>query len=78
MVARNDSQDYERRGANMPTTTGLRQEPLFATDTSCDVALIVEEVVDGTLLDIGDHILLISPVRSGHGPFSQSQNKHGF
>lgn len=47
MTNRNDSQDSNRHGPNMPTTTGLRQEPLFATDTSCDVALIAEEVIDG-------------------------------
>ncbi|SMY21138.1 unnamed protein product [Zymoseptoria tritici ST99CH_1A5] len=40
------SNDSAHRDSKMPTTTNLRQEPLFVTDQSVDVALLTEEVVD--------------------------------
>ncbi|KJX98925.1 hypothetical protein TI39_contig382g00015 [Zymoseptoria brevis] len=41
------SNDPANRDSKMPTTTNLRQEPLFVTDQSVDVALLTEEVVEG-------------------------------
>jgi hypothetical protein len=41
------SNESANRDSKMPTTTNLRQEPLFVTDQSVDVALLTEEVVDG-------------------------------
>ncbi|PPJ57233.1 hypothetical protein CBER1_02846 [Cercospora berteroae] len=35
------------RSESMPTSSNIRNEPLFATDQYCDVARITEEVVDG-------------------------------
>ena len=41
------SRDSESYQPNKPTTTNIRNEPIFAVDQECDVALITEEVIDG-------------------------------
>ncbi|GIZ46402.1 hypothetical protein CKM354_000952800 [Cercospora kikuchii] len=41
------SQACLERSESMPTSSNIRNEPLFATDQYCDVARITEEVVDG-------------------------------
>lgn len=41
------SHDSSEQPDKMPTQAGIKNEPLFATDQDCDVALITEEVIDG-------------------------------
>lgn len=43
----NGSRDTDREQQDMPATTNMRSEPIFANDQDCDVALITEEVIDG-------------------------------
>ncbi|KAF2165157.1 hypothetical protein M409DRAFT_67433 [Zasmidium cellare ATCC 36951] len=43
----NESRERDSKQTNLPATTNIRSEPIFATDQDCDVALITEEVIDG-------------------------------
>lgn len=41
------SHNSNERPDVMPTQSGIKNEPLFATDQDCDVAQVAEEVIDG-------------------------------
>lgn len=41
------SQDSTSQQTMTPTSSSIRNDPLYTTDQDCDVALIVEEVMDG-------------------------------
>jgi hypothetical protein len=56
------SQDSAIRDAKVPTATNLRQEPLFVTDQSVDVALLAEEVIDGLSAHVYSNIWRLTVV----------------